>query len=152
MNKLSGFVLLFAILELVSVSYLTYAKTCDSTHTSADSNASESTTWGGENPWPSATNTDPCTCLILSAAMSTILIEWSHFIHRPSGSTKPLWIQPPLRRNSLLCSTHFLTGIGRYFYDILLLLVILLWYIEIIFLIMDFILCCSTKNLLSTKF
>ena len=46
--------------------------------------------------------------------MSTILIEWPHFIHRPSRSTTSLWIQPPLRRNSRLCSPHFLTGIGRY--------------------------------------
>jgi predicted ester cyclase len=36
------------------------------------------------------------------------------FIHRPSRSTTSLWIQPPLRRNSRLCSPHFLTGIGRY--------------------------------------
>jgi hypothetical protein len=25
-----------------------------------------------------------------------------------------LWTQPPLRRNSHLCSSHFLTGTGRY--------------------------------------
>jgi predicted ester cyclase len=31
--------------------------------------------------------------------MSTILIEWRRFIHRPSRSTTSLWIQPPLRRN-----------------------------------------------------
>jgi hypothetical protein len=49
-----------------------------------------------------------------SLEKSTILIVWPHFIHRPSGSTKPLWIQLPLRRNSRLCSPHFLTGIGRY--------------------------------------
>ena len=40
----------------------------------------------------------------LSAAMSTILIEWPHFIHRRSRSTTSLWIQPPLRRNSRLIS------------------------------------------------